>query len=182
MSNDAVVDLSGGIRLSLSALSREFEMSRETIHNKLIKAGVTPDGERNGWPVYRLRQAADALIRPDLNLAEELDPDRLPPTEMRAYWQGLAAKQDAIAKERKNDLDNRLLIPAGEVESGIAKAFKCVILALTTLPDVLERDAGISGDVVEKVMFILDETRTEMADALSSLADGMNGDADSRED
>ncbi len=59
--DNKVEELAQGIRLSLSALSREFGYHRDTIKKRLAQSGVRPDGERNGNAVYRLRDVYQCL-------------------------------------------------------------------------------------------------------------------------
>jgi hypothetical protein len=56
----------------------------------------------------------------------------------------------------------RELIPAIEYERALASAFKLVASALESLPDVLERDAGIDGPAVERCQTVIDRIREDL--------------------
>ncbi len=56
----------------------------------------------------------------------------------------------------------RNLIPVREHEMALASAFKMVAAALETLPDVLERDAGLSGAAIEVAQRVVDRVRDDL--------------------
>ena len=58
------------------------------------------------------------------------------------------------------------LIPAREVEIGLAGAYKTLALTLDTLPDALERDGVISSDEIGRVIDIMDSAREQLANDL----------------
>ena len=49
---------------SLNQLSREFGIARETVGKRLSDADVKPSGLRRGHPVYRVGDAASAILVP----------------------------------------------------------------------------------------------------------------------
>jgi len=61
------------------------------------------------------------------------------------------------------------LIPATQYERALASAFKVVASTLESLPDVLERDAGIDGPAVARCQAVIDRVREDL---YSSLTDG----------
>lgn len=89
------------------------------------------------------------------------------PGETNAY-QVLAkarAKKEtyrAHLEELKYKSAARELIPIREHELALAAAFKTVAAALETLPDVLERDAGIGGAAIEAVQRVVDRVRDDL--------------------
>lgn len=54
-----------------------------------------------------------------------------------------------------------------DYELALAKALKSVAVTLESLPDVLERDAGISGEAVEKAQVIIDRIRDDLFHAIT---------------
>lgn len=64
------------------------------------------------------------------------------------------------------------LIPAADVESVTAEVMKTLAQTLDTLPDVLERDAGISGEAVQIVQRVIDSARESMYSDVVRLVDG----------
>jgi Protein of unknown function (DUF1441) len=92
-----------------------------------------------------------------------------------------ADKEESIAQLRKiqvqRDLarlkeDMRDLLRQSDVERRFAEFVTTVAMFLDTLPDILERDAGISGDVVERVQAAIDKLRAELHAKLEALYGG----------
>jgi hypothetical protein len=54
------------------------------------------------------------------------------------------------------------LVPVREFELALASGFKAVVAALDSLPDVMERDAGLTGAQVEKVQAVIDRIREDL--------------------
>jgi hypothetical protein len=149
------------IRLSISRLATEFGMARETVSKRLKAAGIKPDGKRDGYPVYRLRDAAPALI--DAAPTDEdgdIDPDKLPPEKRRAWFQSERERMELESKAGK-------LVPALEHERDIARVLNVVVQMFETLPDVLERDESLAPHQVQRLQEILDAKRQELYEQLA---------------
>lgn len=150
------------IRLSISRLATEFGMARETVAKRLRSAGVQADGKKDGYPVYRLRDAAPALIEAaPTDEAGDVDPDKLPPEKRRAWFQSERERMELEEKAGK-------LIPALEHERDMARLVGMVVQAFETLPDVLERDEGLQPHQVERVQQVLDGVRGKLYDRIVS--------------
>ena len=131
-------------------------MARETVAKRIAKAGVQPDGKKDGYPVYRLRDAAPALIEAaPTDEAGEIDPDKLPPEKRRAWFQSERDRMELEAKAGK-------LIPALEHERDMARLVGMVVQAFETLPDILERDEDLQPHQVERVQKVLDGVRERL--------------------
>ena len=157
--SDNVEVLGQGIRLSLSALSREFGFHRDTIKKRLAQAGVRPDGERNGNPVYRLRDAAPVVLDTYSTAGRVEDPDLLTPTDRKAWYQ---SEKDRVALEKEQGV----LVPREEVREQLAIVIKIAAQMLETLPDILERDCRLPPDMVDMVERRIDQARADWAEAL----------------
>ena len=150
------------IRLSISRLATEFGMARETVAKRLRSAGVQADGKKDGYPVYRLRDAAPALIEAaPTDDAGDVDPDKLPPEKRRAWFQSERERMELEAKAGK-------LIPALEHERDMARLVGMVVQAFETLPDVLERDADLQPHQVERLQRVLDAVRERLYERIVS--------------
>lgn len=150
------------IRLSISRLAAEFGMARETVSKKLRSAGIQPDGKKDGYPVYRLREAAPALIdAAPTDEAGEVDPDKLPPEKRRAWFQSERERMELEAKAGK-------LMPALEHERDMARVVGVVVQTFETLPDILERDEGLAPHQVERVQQHLDRARERLYEQIVS--------------
>lgn len=162
---DNVVAIRRYTELSITQISLDTGITRKTIRKRLAEAHVEQARLEKGYPVYRLKDILPALFT---ETEGTTDPDKLRPFERRAYYQGERDKL-ALAQERGE------LVPAFEVERTFANMFKTVTQGLETLPDVLERDAGIQGHVLVMIEQKIDELR----EVLASQIDEMQDDADS---
>lgn len=142
----AVIDQSDRlVRFSIARLAEEFGMGRDTVSKRLAAANVKPDGKRNGYPVYRLRDACPALL--DIGALDEegnADPRTLPPDKRKAWYQSELARLNVETTARQ-------LIPAAEVEAETSELVKHMVQFLDTLGDQLERDCGLSPEQVQRV-------------------------------
>ncbi len=60
------------------------------------------------------------------------------------------------------------LVPFDEVRREFTEYVNIVNMTLETLPDIIERNTGISGDVVAEIQLILDRTRRALQEKLES--------------
>jgi hypothetical protein len=143
------------VNLSISDLAVEFGMTRETVAKRLADGKVKPADKRRSHPVYRLRDALRALLT-----GPDGDPDKLDPFRRKAHFQAEQA-------QLKLQTDRGELITSGDVERTFAAALKPIRLCLETLPDILERDVGLSPTQVTRCERALDEIREQLhADVL----------------
>jgi hypothetical protein len=96
---------------------------------------------------------------------EGFDPDRASPKDRKDWF-------DSEFRRRQLQERDAELIPAAEVERGLADLVSQVVRTLDTLGDVLERDAGITGEAVERVHRVTDAARDELYRRVS---DGLSG-------
>jgi hypothetical protein len=152
-----VIDLPRRFELSIRQLSLETGIGRDAIRHRLTAANVRPSGQRGGHAVYRLRDALPAIYLAGAD--GEVDPDRLPPHERRAFYQGAHEKMrvQMMAGE---------LIPRMEVERTFARAYKTMAQFLETLPDVLERSTASTPEQLRRLEASIDQLREELYEAL----------------
>lgn len=93
----------------------------------------------------------------------DVDPDTLPPSERKAWYEGETRKRELQVRDRE-------LIPAAEVEQAIATAFAAIAQDMRAIPDNLERRHGIAPAVAEAVETALLEAMDHLADRLAALA------------
>jgi hypothetical protein len=144
-----------GVHLSLTQIAAEFGCARETAKGRLDAAGFGPTETRGGYPVYRLRDVVTALTSGE----EGFDPDRLKPWERKAHYQ-------AEHEKLRLQVERGELVPAIEVERGHGQIFAIATQAFDTLPDVLERDVGLTPLQLARVEKHVDETREALYQAL----------------
>jgi hypothetical protein len=129
-------------QLSISELAALLGISRDTTARRLAECGIKPVTQRRGYGVFDGRGALQALA-PYLN-ASDGDPDRLPAFQRKAYYESELAR-DKLRVTRGE------LIYAEEVRREWAKHVRMMIYWLDSLPDIIERDCGVSGAVSQKV-------------------------------
>lgn len=149
MSN--VVDLSCGTHMSITALSLEFGMARETIRTRLADAGVVPSGKRGAWPVYRLKDVLQVLI----GGGDQIDPDQLDPYKRKAFYQGELEKLKLQEQRRE-------VVPRLEMEQEVAYILKATVQFAESMPDVLERDCNLTPQQVARMEALIDALREEL--------------------
>lgn len=157
------------LALSVRRLAEEFQIGREAVAKRLHTAGVRPAGTRQGHPVYRIADAAKAILEVDRQASADFDPAMLPPMERRAWYQ---SENERLGVEEHM----RRLIPALEVEAEMALLAKTVVRALETIPDTVERDLRVSPEVVEYLQEKVHRLRAEITSRLVE-ADAAEGEA-----
>lgn len=147
------ISTDGHVRLwSIAQLAHEFGSARETVAKRLREANVRPEGKRAGHPVYRLKDAAPAIAVRHHTPPGGIDPDKLPPAD-RDRWYASEMKRRQLQQE-----DGELL-RADDVRHTWASSLKAIVLALDTLADVVERDAGLTPEQAAIVQRVVDQQR-----------------------
>ncbi len=91
---------------------------------------------------------------------EILDPDKMPPKERKDWYDGEKRRREIQTQDRE-------LIPADEFDREYSRMIKLVAAGLETLPDRLERDAGLKGTQLEPVFRVVDGLREDLYHALT---------------
>ena len=93
---------------------------------------------------------------------DSTDPEKLSPKDRLDWYRG--------NRERKKDMQEAgELVPAARFEAELAAVLKAVAVTLESLPDVLERDAGIDGAAVERTQAVIDRVREDLYQKLVNL-------------
>jgi len=149
--------------MPIAHLARAFRVARETVAKKLREAGVRPSGKRGGYDVYRLMDAAPAIL--DVGAGPDgenriPDPSKMSPTDQRAWWQAKNEHLKFLQAEGQ-------LVPKGEVHAQFAMIAKINQRNWLTLADVTERDTRCDPKVIEylrkRARLSLDETAEAIA-------------------
>ena len=161
-----------GARLwSINALAEEFGIDRRTVKKRL--EGIPSSGEVNGHPAWRLRDVAIAVMGPQVASSTlGFEPDDLAPKDRLDHYR---AEREKI----KWEAEQRISIPAPEVEQVVATAFKELSQGLDTLPDVLENDCALGAEEVERVIVVVDGVREALYQQLLDVCGSMD-DSDAR--
>lgn len=89
------------------------------------------------------------------------DPEKLDPKARLDWYRG--------TRERTKHMEEcGELIEAVAFERALSEAFKTVASTLESLPDVLERDAGLDGPGVERAQMVIDRVRADLHRRLSA--------------
>ena len=93
-------------------------------------------------------------------------------TAAQRFAEARALKEESLARIRQAEAGERerRLIPADEVEEAVALANATVAQALLSLPDELERNAGLSPEQAELVERVIHAALDGLADRLANLA------------
>lgn len=161
-----VIDSKDAYNWSVSKISQAFGMDRRTVSKRLLENGVVPAGSRRGNPTYALADVGPALFQDKEIIAGGINFDQHP--DARKAWYQSENERLKFEKEIKQ------LIPAHEFARELSKLAKSVAAGLDSLPDALERDAGLDPDAIEQVQEVIDALREQMYQAV--VADRENGD------
>jgi hypothetical protein len=145
---------------SVNALAVELGFDRRSLSRKLEGLRPTEEETKGARTERRYRLAA---VFQHLSRGTQHDgaaPDQMSPKERLDHYRA-ERECDKLATERGQ------LIEAHEFERAFADAIKTVATALESLPDVLERDAGIDGRAVERCQEVIDRQREELYRRLS---------------
>lgn len=122
-----------------------------------------PTGERRGFPVYSVGQAAKAILAPVISQGGAAnDPDRMSPKE-RSDW--FRSENDRIKFERESGI----AIYADESREQMAVIAKSGLQVLETLPDILERDYNIETEIIISIEQKIDVLREQWAELIETL-------------
>lgn len=144
---------------SVSALAVEFEMDRRTVAKRL--SGVTPSGERQGKPVWRMADAAAAIVGASRDGAEQGDEAELLAERTRK------TREEADAIEMKNAQMRGELLLREDVTAAVVSAFARVRARMIGLPPKLAPMMVTISEIAEAEALI----RRAVYDALRELAD-----------
>ena len=159
MKNDLIDQIPGW---SKSRIAKEFGIDRRTV-DKLLD-GIEPSGQSpQGHDQWRVRDFAGPVSRyvdgksnpGGVGEDGEFDPSRLMPAERRHWY-------ESEVKRLKVETEKGHLIPAEDHEAALVDSYKSLKTTLITLPDVLERDVGLSPSQIERAENIVDVTLSEL--------------------
>lgn len=148
--------LSEAYSWNISRIADAFRLDRGTVRRRLREAGVLPAGTRNGVSTYALKDVGPALFGSVVTASDDvIDPDKLPPLDRKHWYQ---SENERIKSEK----EARQLVPEEEVRREMSALAKAVVNSLDSLPDMLERDAGLPPEMIEVVERVIDNVREQM--------------------
>lgn len=143
---------------TVGAFAAALGMGPDTLRRRLAAAGVQAFGKRGGRNVYKLSDVWRAVQPQDDDASGMRPHDRL--SLARAV-----ETEDRVRRQRGE------LCEAGDVERTMAGLASKFLRTAETLPDILERDAGLPPHAVALVEKAVDRLRYALADELETLDD-----------
>lgn len=142
-------------------LADEFGMGRDTIIKRIRQSGIKPDGERDKNDVYHLRNIVPVLFCiEDSGVRPGSATDQLALARAKDAGIATAIRELELAQRQGR------LVSADAVRLEMANLVKGTTQMLDTLPDVLERDAGLPAKAVVKCQEVIAEERDRLAKLL----------------
>ncbi len=142
-------------RANKAEVAEWFDVSMATV-DAWMRRGcpyVQRGGKGVSW-VIDLKAVAEWYYK-GADTATEDDPDKMTPKERLDWYKGTREKTRHMEEAGQ-------LIQAADYERALSSALKTVAVTLESLPDVLERDAGIDGAAVERCQSVIDRVRDDL--------------------
>lgn len=136
---------------SLSQLAVMFDLDNREIARKIHS--VQPCGERMGYPIYRIKDAAPFLVPPSpdevANAIKRMSPRDLPASLTKEYW--LAQKARADYEEDQGDLWR-----TADVMRVLGEVFKVSRMSLLLMRDQVERQVELTDKQRNIIIALID--------------------------
>ncbi|NCC41926.1 MAG: DUF1441 family protein, partial [Gammaproteobacteria bacterium] len=133
--------------VGVAVVARLFNLTERRIQ-QLAKQGILSKTAHGKYDLLTAVREYIAYLH-DKQTTVSDDPDKLPPKDRLDWYRG--------TRERTRHLQEiGELIPAADYEAALASALKAVAAGLESLPDLLERDAALSGAAVERAIVVID--------------------------
>ena len=136
--------------VNVTQLSDLVGMNRNMVARRLRETELD-GGNGENLKQYELGKALRVLIMPSVQENGEMSPQ-----DRKAWYQ---SENERLKFEK----EEREVIPVDEVVQVYSSMLKAVVMVLETLPDILERDCGLTPAAVNRVQGIIDDLRDEMA-------------------
>ena len=141
---------------SINQIAAMFGMTNTEVARKLRT--LAPSGERSGYPIYKVGEAASYLVRPRVNIeayVRKMGVRDLPPALQKDLW--AAMNGQLKFEEAQGDVWR-----TERVHRFVAEAFKTVRMTLLLAPDNAERDGRMSPEFYEWFRSFIDQTLTSL--------------------
>jgi hypothetical protein len=123
---------------TMSQIAQMFETDAKTLPQRM--KGIIPSGKRNGYKVYKIREAASRLVKPGFEIEEfirQMSPQELHPLLLKEFWNGQRARL-TYEKEIGN------LWPTEDVVALFAVLENGIRQTMLLVVDDIEREEGFT--------------------------------------
>lgn len=145
---------------SLSQLSTIFDSDNREVARKI--KNLAPCGERMGYPIYKLSEAAAFLIPPQGDIAEaikKMSPKDLPPALTKEFWAGQHARL-------KFEEDQGDLWRTSYIIEKLSELFKTLRMSILLMQDQVERQTALTDQQRDIIRTMTDGVLNDLANSL----------------
>lgn len=135
---------------SIRQLSIMFQMDKTVVQKRL--AGLAPAGRARGTSIYNIKQAAQRLVDPGYEIERyilNMNHLDLPPLVGKEFWNGQRSRLTF-------ETENGDLWRTADVVRTLSLVLLTYRMVAQTLPDVLEREAGLARHQKATVRRVVD--------------------------
>lgn len=148
---------------SINQLALIFDKRNTDVSRLLAVSKIAPCGERQGYPIYKLGEAAAVLVPPreaDVSdVIKNMSPKDLPPALTKEYW----AAQHARLKFEEDRGD---LWRTDEVIETMSEVYKTLRMSILLMPDQLEKQSQLTDQQRSIVISMIDGVLNDLAESL----------------
>jgi len=159
---DVVSTLSGGILVTIRAMSAELGMDYYTLARRLESWNVEPVKYRKGTGPAAGLYSVGAIFAALTASARAEDPDALPAVERDAYYRS-ELRKDELRRQRRE------LIEVDDARRVLGALVQLLAHDYDLIPDILEHKANLGPAALDAVQQYLDEAREERARSIVDL-------------
>ena len=147
--------------LNMTQIAQAFGVENMEMARRL--ATIEPAGERNGAPIYRLKDIAPVIWTPTAQQIDDrmkhLHHSLLPKLLSKEYWSGKRSKQEYQIRAAQ-------LWPTSRVVESVGELFKLMRMNLTLMSDAVERQTELTE---RQRQIIKDQTDNALAELRRSI-------------
>lgn len=146
------------LRLNINQLAALTDLHRQTVAARLANVPLAA-GSNAKLKLYSLTDILTTLLTRTADPVQ-VKVDEMTPPDRKAWFQ---SERERLRFEQ----ETRQLIPASDVMREFSTMAKAMVQVLETLPDILERDCGLSPEAVNRVQNVIDDLRDQIAQKVS---------------
>lgn len=146
--------------VSLGQLKTIFGIDNRDVARRI--ASLSPCGERMGYPIYNLADAAALLVPPQGDIGEairKMSPRDLPPALTKEFW----AAQHARLKFEEDQADSWR---TADIIEMLSEVFKTLRMSILLLQDQLERQTALTDQQRDIVRALTDGVLHDLSNSL----------------